>query len=241
MNFKYIIFSVVLIACIIYFVGVTYSAGNYTIRFNRAEGTQLMKTCKTDESGKINDECMSVIKTICNKWSTEKYYGDNVQDNATNVSNFTSKVFTSDMDYYCVANSSLPTADSIGCYVCKNNSNIMKWHTNNNADSNCSAGYNFVNKSESECITIVQDSCYVCKNNSNIMKWDTNGNADSNCSSGYNSINKPKSECITIVPEEKETIENPETGKIMIYFVWIIGVSSICYAIYYYKSIKNNS
>ena len=63
------------------------------------------------------------------------------------------------------------------------------------------------------------------------MKWDNNGLADENCSAGYTETNTPNEDCATIV--------NPPTNDIMIFMVWIVGLGTICYSIYYYKRLKS--
>lgn len=231
------IISIIFVSSIIYIISSTYAASSYTVVFNRAENTEVMKTCKTDANGKLVGDCVSVISSICNKWSLESWDGNNSQDDPIRSSEFSNMTFSKDTNYYCVAGSSLPTAKEVGCYECNDNKNIMKWDTNGNSDSNCSSGYKKTNKSEAECVTVIPESCYVCNSDSNIMKWDNNGDSDSDCSLGYSSIDKPRSECKTVVPEVPE---NPQTGDILIYIVWIIGLGTLGYSLVYYgKMLKN--
>lgn len=266
-----IVFSLVIVAFLI--IKVTYGANSYEIVFNRAEGTEIMKTCHTDQNGKLDEDCIDTISGICSRWSPDSYHG-NYQNNQINSSAFADMTFTENKNYYCVSMSSLDynmgcyvckadenimhwsshadgnsacpggyyksstitvedkcvTVVPDACYVCKNDKNVMKWDNNGDSDKNCSSGYESTDKIQSECVTIIPDACYVCKGNSNVMKWKNNGDSDSDCSSGYSSTDIPKNQCVII--------ENPKTGNILIFIVWILGIASICYAGYYYKWLK---
>lgn len=259
-------------------VGATYAADDdnpsYAIVFNRAEGTEIMKTCYTDTGGKLDSDCINTIGGICVRWSPDKYYGI-PQSNQIAVSEFAGMTFNQNQNYYCVGGTS--GNYNMGCYVCKTDQTIMHWSSNENANENCSAGYikstTIIN--ENECVMVVPDSCYVCKTDSNIMKWKNNGNGDNDCSSGYDPIEKDIGQCKTIIPdmcyvcknnnnvmkwdndgladgncsagytatntprEDCATIVNPPTNDIMIFMVWIVGLGTICYSIYYYKRLKS--
>ena len=121
-----------------------------------------------------------------------------------------------------VANSSSCVVNS--CYVCKSSSNIMKWSTNGDADTNCSAGYTKTSTPESSCVT---KNCYKCKANAEVMKWSSSGDADTKCPGGYEKTDKPASECKVNVPE------NPKTGTAGIIIAWVIGVSTLLYSVFY--------
>ena len=184
-------------------IGNTFGVTSYKVVFNRAENTEIMKTCKTDEYGKLNNDCISAISTVCNRWSPEVYiYDGYVQKNQIAVSEFANMTFTEDTNYYCVAHSSL-SGYKKGCYVCKDDSNIMKWKFNTSSDDDCPSGYSLSSSitAEENCESIIPDSCYVCSNNSNIMKWDNNGDVDNNCSSGYVAKDISQNECKTIIPD----------------------------------------
>lgn len=141
--------------------------------------------------------------------------------------------FTDDTTYYCVAHSSL-SGYKKGCYVCKDDSNIMKWKFNTSSDDDCPSGYSLSSSitAEENCESIIPDSCYVCSNNSNIMKWDNSGDGDGDCLSGYTAKNIPQNECKPIV--------NPPTGSILMFLVWIVGIGAIIYSMYYYRNIIRN-
>lgn len=261
-------------------IGITYIIGNtyaeqsgYKIIFNRYEDNEVMKTCYTDNSGKLDEDCLSAISTVCSKWSSYSQK-DNVSQNTDSytIEELKNATFDDNKNLYCVSGSS-QSGYNKGCYICNNDSNIMKWKFNSNADDDCSSGYTKdTSINEENCKSIVPDSCYICKSDSNIMKWDNNGDADNNCSSGYKedkTINN--SQCKTITPSycyvcrnnsnimkwgtdsssdpncssgytpvaKSETecvpVENPKTGNILIFFVWILGLTSLCYSIYYFK------
>ena len=72
----------------------------------------------------------------------------------------------------------------------------MKWGTDGNADTNCSAGYNAVSTPHSTCVSAT-GSCYKCRTDVNIMKWSTDGDADTNCAEGYIQTETPQTSCVT--------------------------------------------
>ena len=194
----------IFLTSIVLVVGATYAAdtSSYTIVFNRAEGTEVMRTCHTDENGKLDSDCINTIGDVCARWSLDKYYGT-PQSNQIAVSEFAGMTFTENKDYYCVGGTS--GHYNMGCYVCKTDSNIMHWAANGDANEKCSAGYTKSTTiiSEDKCVTIIPDSCYVCKSDNNIMKWDNNGDSDGDCSSGYIPDPEAKdiSQCKTIIPD----------------------------------------
>lgn len=195
------------VGTILMVVGNTYAANSYKIVFNRAENTEVMKTCYTNQNGKLDEECISVIRNICNQWSLDVWNGG-VQSNPINSTAFRDLTFSRDTNYYCVAGTS--GKYDMGCYVCKNDETIMHWGANGNSDSNCPSGYYKTNTPEKDCKPVIPESCYVCKNDSNVMKWDNNGDSDNNCSSGYTPIDKPIDECKTIVPNTCYVCKNDE-------------------------------
>ena len=167
------------------------SIGNvyaYTVRFNRAEGNDylkyglggtvqvILKTCTTDESGKLDPSCTAIAYKICHAWNNNSCYvtpgsyeGFSIngyypvcnaqpEESAISISTINNTVFTSDKDYYCHNGTSQhPATDNIGCYVCSTNSNIMKWDTDGNADDNCSS-YTKTDKIETECKPVATPS-----------------------------------------------------------------------------------
>ena len=182
------------------------SGTNYTITFKCAtgaddcsEGEGLPKECVTDKNGYIDNSCLSFICKKCNRWSKIKYNGHDNQTDAVFASTFASTVFENNITYYCVSGTSNSSGCSISnaCYVCNDNTNIMKWGTNGSSDSKCSSGYSKdLSITESKCETI-PEACYECKNNTDIVKWSTNSKEDNNCSSGYNKTTKSKAECVS--------------------------------------------
>lgn len=94
---------VMFLTSIVLVVGATYAAdtSSYTIVFNSAEGTEIVKVCKTGVSGKLDSDCISTISSICSRWSPDKYYG-NSQGEQISVSDFTTMTFTKNKNYYCV-------------------------------------------------------------------------------------------------------------------------------------------
>ena len=185
-------------------IEVTHAANaTHTIVFNRAEGTEVMLTCKTGSDGKVSSSCASCVTNICARWSYEKYNWSNTQSTVLYSSNLPTKVFTSDEDYYCVAGSSKPDANYCrsvedACFVCSSNKNVMKWDKDGASDSACSAGYYETDIPEKDCVT--KKACYVCNSDKNIMKWDTNGSSDKDCSAGYKETDIPEKDCVTKNP-----------------------------------------
>ena len=114
------------------------------------------------------------------------------------------------------------------CYVCKNDKNVMKWDNNGNADSNCSSGYVPDSRGQNECKTIIPNACYICKDNDNVLVWKNNGNSDNYCAVGYNKTDIPEVEC--------SSLDNPPTGDITIFLVWILGLGCLVYSVYYFKN-----
>ena len=168
-------------------IGNTFAAEEYTVVFNRAEGNEVLKTCKTDKNGLLDEDCIIYIKGICGYWSTSNMYGGQGSNNSYSCNQFSTKVFTEDMNYYCVSGTSVQNwSRYVGCYVCKTDNTIMHWSTNDSPNSKCPSGYRFdYYISQDDCKTNEPDACYVCKNNEDMVKWDNNGDADSDCSSGY--------------------------------------------------------
>lgn len=190
----------------VYLVSGTYAASSYTVVFNRAEGNDVMNKCTTDTNGKLGSNCIDVSSEICTKWSTDIYqYSGYQQKDSIIITNFYDMTFSKDMNYYCVAGSSLSGAQTTGCYVCNDNENIMEWKTNGSSDNNCAAGYTIKENVSSidNCKPIILDACYECKTDKNIMKWDNNGEPDKNCSSGYevSTTITDEANCEPVIPD----------------------------------------
>lgn len=187
----------------VYLASDTYAASTYTVVFNRAEGTEVMKTCDTDENGKLDSDCLITISNVCSKWSLDKYkYSGYEQAGQIAVSAFADMAFSENTDYYCVAGSSHDY--DMGCYVCNTDNNIMHWAADGTGNNNCSSGYTKSSTitDEANCKTVTSDACYECKNDKNIMKWDNNDKGDSSCPSGYKQSSTVTNEanCKPIIP-----------------------------------------
>ena len=102
----------------------------------------------------------------------------------------------------------------------------MKWDNNGKPDSNCSSGYDPDPRSKNECKP-VSKACYVCKESDNIFTWKYDGDPDNKCSAGYNKTDIPEVEC--------KPIDNPKTGDITIFLVWVLGIGCLVYSIIYLK------
>ena len=188
----------------VYLVSGTYAASSYTVVFNRADGNEVMKTCNTDENGKLDDDCLNTISTVCSSWSLDLYkYPGYVQNGQIDVSEFNDMTFNKNTDYYCVAQSS--GVYDMGCYVCNADSNIMHWAANGTANNNCTSGYykSTTITDEANCKAVIPDACYECKTDKNIMKWDNNGKADGKCAAGYelSTTITNKANCNTVIPD----------------------------------------
>lgn len=186
-----------IVSFIAFVVGVTYAAKPYTIVFNQYEDTRVLKTCYTDENGKLDEDCISTISAICERWSLESKItsGGHTQTNQIYSTDFANMTFTENKNYYCVSKSSFG-GYKVGCYVCKDDETIIKWKSNSKSDSECSSGYKFdqskTDLGEASCAV---NSCYYCSDNSNIMEWRNNGIGDTKCPNGYFPIDKSQSEC----------------------------------------------
>ena len=207
--FTAIVFTVV-VGFIVSIFNETYAVTSYTIIFNRNNNTEVMKTCQTDENGKLDEDCLSTIASICKKWSPYHKYSPEGQINQVLAGDFANMTFDKDTNYYCVGGTS--GSYSMGCYVCNTDETIMHWAASGSANEFCESGYT---KSETileeeSCKVVIPDSCFVCNDDDNVMKWDNNGDADNQCSSGYTSIAKPKNECVTIIPDSCFVCNNNE-------------------------------
>lgn len=209
------------IALIVFASGI-HVVNAYKIQFSRAEGPDyanygtwepiIVKTCWTNSSGKLDSSCLNMIYKVCHAWNenrcwTERgtsssgysnngYYpvcNNQTPESAISIDDLGNIAFTGNKTYYCHTGSSQhPASDNVGCYVCNSNHNIMKWDTDNAADSNCSSYTYNGNYDENDCY----QACYVCKDNAGIVKWDINGDKDNNCSAGYNKdTTKNESQC----------------------------------------------
>ncbi len=129
----------------------------------------------------------------------------------------------------------VPAPTTSACYLCKTDETIVAWRANGNADSKCSSGYNRTNMKQSECKYVplpTGGSCYQCKANSSILKWKSDALGDSSCPGGYKKVTKTQAQCNTGIPD------NPPTGTTAIIIAWIIGLSAIGYAYWYFRKTK---
>ena len=105
------------------------------------------------------------------------------------------------------------------CYICDG-----KYTWTNNPGTNCQKQNNITSESYCKAPEVKKDNCYVC-----------NGEF-------YWTDNAPSNSCI-LKEEIKDIancrIVNPQTGNIAIFMVWVIGISSIIYAVVYFKGLKN--
>lgn len=175
----------VLVSVFVLAIGNSYAFTPYTITFNNNYGNKVMKTCQTDVNGKLDNDCITTISTICKKWSPNYKNSSEGQTIQIPVTDFSNMTFSTDTNYYCVGGTS-GTYD-MGCYVCKTDDSIMHWAANGNSNELCSSGYVKSTEitDEASCKVDKPLGCYVCKNDNNIMKWDNDDTSDSDCSSGY--------------------------------------------------------
>lgn len=265
------IISVASVSAVLIALNDTYAMDTHTIIFNRYEDTEIMDKCITDANGKLEADCIAQISKVCARWSLDsKQDGtqtNQIQSSAFADMVFTedteyycvagSSLTYNTGCYACKADESIVhwAASDAGneacpggytkihenidecmvyaCYECSSDKNIMEWRYSGISDDKCPAGYNKTTKTQDECNPIVPDACYVCKNNNNIFTWKNNGNADSSCSTGYNKTDIPQSECVPI--------ENPPTGDIAIFLVWVLGLGCLVYSLYYYRKFKVNN
>ena len=105
------------------------------------------------------------------------------------------------------------------CYICDG-----KYTWTNNPGTNCQKQNNITSESYCKAPEVKKDNCYVCDGE---FYWTDNA---------------PSNNCI-LKEEIKDIancrIVNPQTGNIAIFMVWIIGISSIIYAVVYFKGLKN--
>ena len=105
------------------------------------------------------------------------------------------------------------------CYICDG-----KYTWTNNPGSSCQKQNNITSESYCKAPEVKKDNCYVCDGE---FYWTDNA---------------PSNNCI-LKEEIKDIancrIVNPQTGNIAIFMVWVIGISSIIYAVVYFKGLKN--
>ena len=105
------------------------------------------------------------------------------------------------------------------CYICEG-----KYTWTNNPGTNCQKQNNITSESYCKASEVKKDNCYVCDGE---FYWTDNA---------------PSNNCI-LKEEIKDIancrIVNPQTGNIAIFMVWVIGISSIIYAVVYFKGLKN--
>lgn len=105
------------------------------------------------------------------------------------------------------------------CYICDG-----KYTWTNNPGTNCQKQNNITSESYCKAPVVKKDNCYVCDGE---FYWTDNA---------------PSNNCI-LKEEIKDIancrIVNPQTGNIAIFMVWVIGISSIIYAVVYFKGLKN--
>ena len=105
------------------------------------------------------------------------------------------------------------------CYICNG-----KYTWTNNPGSSCQKQNNITSESYCKAPEVKKDNCYVCDGE---FYWTDNA---------------PSNNCI-LKEEIKDIancrIVNPQTGNIAIFMVWVIGISSIIYAVVYFKGLKN--
>ena len=105
------------------------------------------------------------------------------------------------------------------CYICDG-----KYTWTNNPGTNCQKQNNITSESYCKTSEVKKDNCYVCDGE---FYWTDNA---------------PSNNCI-LKEEIKDIancrIVNPQTGNIAIFMVWVIGISSIIYAVVYFKGLKN--
>lgn len=110
-------------------------------------------------------------------------------------------------------------APESACYICDG-----KYTWTNNPGSGCQKQTNITSESYCKAPEVKKDNCYVCDGE---FYWTDNA---------------PSNNCI-LKEEIKDIancrIVNPQTGNIAIFMVWVIGISSIIYAVVYFKGLKN--
>ena len=147
----------------------------YKITLMRAEGNDTMTTCDTGTDGKITS-CKKSPDSICGTWTTEPLKNNTQGGTEITSGALMSKVFTSDVTYYCKAGTSI--------------------HPENPS------------------------------NPSNPSKPSNPSNPSSTPST---SSNPPSSSTVT---------ENPKTGSVAIFMVWVIAIGTLIYSIAYFKQSK---
>ena len=105
------------------------------------------------------------------------------------------------------------------CYICNG-----KYTWTNNPGTSCQKQNNITSESYCKAPEVKKDNCSVCDGE---FYW---------------TDNSPSNNCI-LKEEIKDIancrIVNPQTGNIAIFMVWVIGISSIIYAVVYFKGLKN--
>lgn len=203
----------------------TYAAGTYNVVFHYAESSKgIVKTCKTDSSGKINSHCADFADEVCQSWSPEAWDGysqPSTQGSQKTTATIAGATYTSNVTYYCVAHKS--TGQKPACLTCKSDSSIYQWGLykinewtdsdgtyhfnygavpeNNGTGDSCSGGWDIDrSSSEDDC-----SQCFQCKADTNVYKWATDAWGDGECPGGYSKTNKAKADCKTVTTTSSTT------------------------------------
>ena len=183
-------------------------SATYTVTFLNAngDGKEFYKECKTNTSGYLTSDCVSAISGVCSSWSHNRWTGGSPQSGGIAASSFSTKKFTSDDVYYCVAGSSI--------------------HPGGNDDPTPG---NTTTSSGSK--TTVVNSCYQCTVNGTTKYTYANSITDAaNKLGGTGCQTTTDANC-----KGSNTPVNPQTGTAGIIVAWVIGLSAIVYSVWYFK------
>ena len=139
--------------------------------------------------------------------------------------------------------------ESKQCYVCDSD-NEYYWGYNkpNDGSNNCSGSWTLDSSiTEENCVAKVPEpepeepSCYICSTDKNKFYWglEQPSSGTNECSGNWQEDETiSRNDCVSIIKEPD--IINPDTGSWLLYVVYLTGILSVGYGIYYaFKVIKS--
>ena len=213
--------------------------------------------CDIGADGKVVSDCpVDTLYSVCSRWSPTKWdevEGSGNQGAGLSQSEFVNHVFTGNATYYCVAGTSIHPSDSdpepTPTNTCSNLYLSTASACKQTASKKCgSAGYTgCTTKDSNNCYTYTckttpstpqtKISCYVCNVDGSDFPIKATSTADATTKTG--GVNCKEQPDMTKCDDPPTIITNPGTGNVAIIFVWIIGIMTFGYAIWYFKKVSS--
>ena len=237
----------------------------HTITFMQAQGYVSLVQCQTGSDGKIASiigkyecdynpatNCVDAISFWCSQWSTDSYYYGTQTNNITSSAAFGTKTFTSDMVYYCVANTSShsptncssnpevpdePTPDPAkSCYKCMSGTIPKYVYAYSDSEAATATGGTGCTKTDDSKCTQSKECCYECtKNGSKVYNYNENPDAAASKTGGSNCVcASSNSYC-----NPSDVPVNPPTGTVAVIIAWVVGLLAVGYAAWYFIKLQS--